>query len=283
MKVKTTESWSLPKQKLLRRVLQSDPTQEYFMYLPSTSGPESRVCVLVHGMSRDPMNLVKRFRQLSEIQGVVLVAPHFTTTRHADYQRMGRDGKGIRADLTLNAVIDEVAWLTGASTQQVYMFGHSGGAQFTHRYAMAYPQRVAKAAILSAGWYTLPDVRARFPYGMRPSKRLRSVRFDLEEFLRVPITLFIGSEDITSGGVRRGKRVDAQGPTRLERARNWVAAMKAAAEACHLESMVTLQEIEAGGHSFKRLMSRHQLGERIFEALFGMPLRQPAGDAPKEL
>jgi pimeloyl-ACP methyl ester carboxylesterase len=274
--IKAGKNWSLPKKKLLRRVLQSDPTQEYFVYVPGTGAQEAPLCVLVHGIRRNPRNLVRRFSELAETLGVVLVAPHFTHEQHNGYQKLGRDGRGTRADLALNAIIEEMAWLTGAATLQVYLFGHSGGAQFAHRYAMAYPHRVARAVLVGAGWYTVPDVRQRFPYGVRPNRRLRGVRFDPEEFLRVPMTVIIGSEDTTTNGVRRSKRVEPQGSNRLERARNWVACMKAAAETYRLESVVTLEEIEGGKHSLRDLMTDSQLGGRVFEALFGLPLTKAA-------
>lgn len=264
--------WSLSKKTVLRRVLLSDPGQEYFVYVPSAGGHDAPLCVVVHGISRNPRDLLKGFITYAENLGVVLVAPHFTVAQHANYQRLGLDGRGGRADLVLNSIIEEVARLTDAASLQIYLFGHSGGAQFAHRYAMANPSRVARAVVSSAGWYTFPDDRSRFPYGIRPSKRLRGVRLDPEEFLRVPMTVLVGFEDTTPGGVRRSKRVDAQGVTRLERARNWVAAMRVAAQAYRLDPQVTLEEIEGGGHSFKTLMARQQLGGRVFKALFGLPL-----------
>jgi len=267
----------LKKKTVLRRVLQSDPGQEYYVYVPSTGGHEAPICVLVHGISRNPRDLLKRFIPYAEALGVVVVAPHFTEALHVGYQRLGRDGRGMRSDLALNSIVEEVAWLTDASSLQIYLFGHSGGAQFVHRYVMAYPQRVARAAIASAGWFTPPDVHHRFPYGIRPSKRLRGVRFDPEEFLRVPITVLVGSEDTSPGGVRRSKRVDVQGTTRVERARNWVAAMHTAAVTYGLAPAVSLHEMEGGKHSFKTLMAHNQLGSQVFEALFGTPPKRASG------
>ncbi len=261
----------LAKQTVLRRVLRTDPAQEYLVYVPRLDSRDAPLCVLVHGISRNPRDLVKRFAPYAEALGVVLVAPHFAKEQHPDYQRLGFQGRGARSDLALNAIIEEVMWLTGVVTQQIHLFGHSGGAQFAHRYLMAYPSRVARAVIVSAGWYTFPNARDRFPYGIRPTSRLRGVRFDPEEFLRVPTTVFVGSEDTTTAGMRRTKRADAQGVTRVERARNWVASMRAAADAYRFHPLVSLREIDGGSHSFKSLAADHQLGGRAFEALFGGP------------
>jgi pimeloyl-ACP methyl ester carboxylesterase len=39
----------------------------------------------------------------------------------------------------------------------LYLSGHSGGAQFVQRYALAHPERVAASVLSSAGWYTFPN------------------------------------------------------------------------------------------------------------------------------
>ena len=211
-----------------------------------------------------------------ETYGTVLAVPLFTRAQYGDYQRLGRTGLGKRSDLALNLMAAEVASSTGAVADRFYLFGFSGGAQFAHRYAMAHPHRVAGAVFASAGWYTLPDARRRYPYGTRPSNRLPGVRFDAEEFLCVPMTVLVGANDDTQQDVRRNPRLDrAQGVNRIERARSWVAAMKAAAAAHHLESMVTYAEIPASDHSFTRCMLSGDLGGMVFKALFG--------DAPAKL
>lgn len=270
--------WSLRTERVLRRVLQADPGQEYFVYVPSTGGQEAPLFVAVHGISRNAREQTKRFAGYSEKYGVVLVAPHFPAERYGDYQRLGREGRGTRADVALDSIVEEVAWLTGANATQIYLFGYSGGAQFVHRYAMAHPQRVAGAAVAGAGWYTFPDPRQRFPYGIRRNRHLASVRFDPEEFLRVPMTVLVGEQDTTLEGLRQTERVNRQqGATRVERARNWVEAMRSAAAAYRLDSLVSLDLIDGGAHSFEDLMQQGQLGDRVFAALFGPPLIQAEG------
>jgi len=270
--------WSLRTERVLRRVLQADPGQEYFVYVPSTGGHGAPLLVTVHGISRNAREQAKRFASYSEKFGVVLVSPHFPAERFGDYQRLGREGRGTRADVTLDSIVEEVAWLTGASATQISLFGYSGGAQFVHRYAMAHPQQVAGVAVAGAGWYTFPDARQRFPYGIRRSKHLTSVRFDPEEFLRVPMTVFVGENDTTLEGLRQTERVNRQqGTTRVERAQNWVGAMREAAAAYGLDPLVSYEQLEGGAHSFEELMEHGQLGDRVFAALFGPPFIHAEG------
>lgn len=276
--------WSLRKTQVMRRTLQADPTLEYFVYVPSSGGQGAPLFIAVHGISRNARELAKMFAGLAESAGVVLVAPHFPADRYPDYQRLGRSDRGARADAALDSITQEVAWLTGAATTQLFLFGYSGGAQFVHRYAMAHPHRVARVAVAAAGWYTLPSRARRFPYGIRPGKKLRSVRPDPEEFLRIPTAVFVGENDVTSDGLRHSERLDReQGVTRVERAYNWVEAMRAAAVTYQLEPRITLEQIAGAHHSFKYMMKRGQLGERVFESLFGIPFkRSEDGDDVKQ-
>jgi pimeloyl-ACP methyl ester carboxylesterase len=228
--------------------------------------------VSVHGRSRNADQHVRLLAAQCEMHGVVLVAPIFSAEQHPDYQRLGRAGRGKRADNALNMIVAEAAAITGAPADRFHLFGFSGGAQFAHRYLMANPHRVAAAVIASAGWYTFPDATRRFPYGIRLSKTLPNVRFDAEEFLSVPVTVIVGEHDDSQAGFRRTARLDReQGVTRVERARSWVKAMQMSATAHHLNSMVSYEEIANCNHSFQRSILRGGLGDRVFRALMGPP------------
>ena len=155
----------------------------------------------------------------------------------------------------------------------------SGGAQFAHRYTLAHPHRVNRLVVVGSGWYTFPNPRARYPYGIRRSRELPGVRFDPEEFLRIPITVMVGEKDTETTNLRATPRVNRQqGKTRLERARRWVEAMREAAEIRGLAPLVTLETIPDGSHDFENLMKSGGLGERTFARLF--EARAAAGGSP---
>lgn len=246
------------------------------MYAPGSAGDKAPVVVSVHGVSRNADQHARLLAAYCDLYGAMLVAPIFASEQHPDYQRLGRVGRGKRADIALNLIVAEAAAMAGVAAEQFYLFGFSGGAQFAHRYVMANPHRVAAAVIASAGWYTLPDATRRFPYGTRMTKKLPDVRFDAEEFLSVPVTVLVGANDDSQSGLRRSARLDReQGVTRIERARTWVAAMKASAAAHHLESRVSYEEVENCNHSFRASILRGGLGDKVFRALLGPPPAKP--------
>ncbi|HET9328064.1 MAG TPA: PHB depolymerase family esterase [Candidatus Eisenbacteria bacterium] len=257
--------------RVLRRTLRADQSHEYLLYVPARAAPGGPIFVTVHGISRNVEEHATLFAPLAEEHQAVLIAPYFTRDRDDDYQQLSKGRAGRRADVTLDAIIKEVATATGANGQRFYLFGFSGGAQFSHRYVLAHPERVIAAAIGAAGWYTFPDDRKPYPYGLGPSAERSGLRFDAARFLRVPITVLVGKDDIEGGeSLRRNPTVDEQqGTTRLERARRWVEAMNQAARQRGLTPHVTLQEVPGIEHSFREFMRDGELGERVFTALFG--------------
>ena len=262
---------------MVHRVTEDAARRPYHLYVPSAGGEGAPMFVAVHGLSRNVEEHARLFSGHCEANRAVLVAPLFAESHAADYQRLGRAGRGPRADALLDAVVGEVSRLTGARAWPFHLFGFSGGAQFAHRYTMAHPHRVAHAVFAAAGWYTFPDPRERYPYGIRRTHDLPGVRFDPEEFLRVPMTVVIGDHDLAGEHMRDSPRLQRQqGRTRLERARKWVAAMRAAAQSYHIDSRVALDVIPGGDHSFLTLMQAHRLGERTFAALFGEGRRSVA-------
>ena len=131
-----------------------------------------------HIKSQDNGVQEKQFAYFAERYGVILVAPLFPKDRFCDYQRLGREGRGERADHALNRILAEVRLLTGTDINRLYMFGYSGGGQFVHRYALAYPERMARIVIAAAGWYTFPDQNVNYPRGIKKAKGLPDIHFE---------------------------------------------------------------------------------------------------------
>jgi len=143
---------------LQRRILGADPQQDYYLYVPRHGGQGAPLFVTVHGVSRDAQEQSTLFAPYAERYGAVMLAPCYSSERYPDYQRLSRIGRGPRSDEALDRMVAEVAQLTGARTDKLYLFGYSGGAQFVHHYTLAHPERVARVVIGAAGWYTLPDL-----------------------------------------------------------------------------------------------------------------------------
>lgn len=217
---------------------------------PSTS-PRPLV-VAVHGIRRRHARHAALMAEEADRRGFVLVAPQFDAETYPDYQRLGRRGLGERADLVLKHLIAQLR-SEGVVNEELYLAGYSGGAQFVHRFTLAWPRLVTATVSASAGWYTLPDARSAYPHGIRSSARLPGIRFDPEAFLQVPMLAAVGSDDVLlERSLRQSPRVArTQGRNRVVRAENWVKAMKEAARVRGLEPRARLEILNAAGHSFE--------------------------------
>ena len=255
---------------VVHRLLNDTIPQDYFLYVPRRGGANAPVFVTVHGISRNAREHAERFAPLAERYGVVLIAPYFSQERFPDYQRLGRKGRGARADLALEKIVDEVGRLTGAQTGKLFLFGYSGGAQFVQRYTLAHPTRVAKVVLGAAGWYTFPDPAVKYPKGIATPKRLPGVTFDPASFLTVPTYVIVGERDVRQDVAlnKSLKIAQQQGATRVERGQQWVAAMTEAAKAEGLNTPYTFQTLSRSRHSFRQSMVRSKMGEIIFNYLF---------------
>src|SRR5262245_20073214 len=101
----------LPRARVVRRACHGHPGQEYFVYVPESARECAPVLVAVHGISRNAHQLTELFSAFCEPRGVVLVAPYFPPEPFRDYQRLGRSGRGPRADAALHAILEEITWL----------------------------------------------------------------------------------------------------------------------------------------------------------------------------
>ena len=199
--------------KVTKRALDSDPQQKYFVYVPMDVAKGASVLVSVHGISRNAKAHAKAFREFADSYGIVIVAPLFAKKRFPDYQRLGlaRRGHNRRPDLALQAILSEVAVLTEARTDRIYLFGYSGGGQFAHRYAMFYPQFVLAVTVGAPGWYTFPEVQVRYPRGLRLPLRDDLPPPSPAAFSRVPMAVFVGQRDYQrDAALKTSPRLDLQ-------------------------------------------------------------------------
>jgi pimeloyl-ACP methyl ester carboxylesterase len=253
---------------LVLRTVDGDARLRYYLYVPRSLAREPQLLVAVHGISRNAREHGHALADEAERRGVVLLAPSFAEEFFPDFQRLGV-GTGQHPDIALERMVADVELLLTTRFAQFWLFGYSGGGQFAHRYALAYPQRVAALAVASAGWYTWPRAGDRFPYGLEPSPARRELRFDLAAFLRIPLCVLIGALDTRRDeSLRRSRVLDSQqGRTRLERARNWFNELVHERERRGLDGTHELRVLASSDHDFLRSVRRDRLDHHLFDFL----------------
>lgn len=200
-------------------------------YMPSGYDPAGEkvhpLAVLVHGSLRDADILRDEFIDFAEEQQCVLLAPLFPAGIHDpedlhNYKHLIYHG--IRYDLILLDMIEELAARYRVRSDKVLMHGFSGGAQFAHRFLYLHPGRLRAVSIGAPGTVTLPDDSASWWVGVKGMEEIFGQRFDVEAMRRVAVQLVIGDADIETWDVTVGPKspfwmngINDSGDTRVER------------------------------------------------------------------
>lgn len=105
------------------------------------------------------------------------------------------------------------------NAQKYDLFGHSAGGQFVHRFMLFMPSaRVRTAIAANPGFYTLPDLNEKFPYGLKNSPHAITKK-DLIGWAMRKLILMRGTADVLrTENLRQSPEADAQGQNRFERA-----------------------------------------------------------------
>lgn len=268
---------------VLRLVSRLAPHLQYYLYVPRGVAVRRRVLVTVHGVSRNAEEQIQLFRRQADRYGVVLMAPVFSRESFRDYQRLGRRGRGPRADLALIRELNSIGMRLDIDVSRVNMFGFSGGAQFAHRFAFAHPQRLGHLVLGAAGWYTMPDKSVAYPMGIGEPRGLGAVSFNSAMISRLRAQVIVGQEDDRSDDeeLNRSEAVcRVQGENRVQRARAWTRAMNALAERYDGLEGVEISLLPGVGHSFSQAVSEGGLAERVFKFCYestglNVPSRAP--------
>lgn len=252
----------LPRGRPIFDSFSGDPEREYYVFIPASAGLNASMVVLIHGISCNAAEQLLRFVDEAERQGTILIAPLFERSKYGKYQQVIDRKTGIRSDLALLDIVEQVARQVGVDASKFNLFGFSGGSQFAHRFAMLHPNRVASCVCASAGWYTFPDQERAYPQGIL-THPLDGGCFDQAAIKLVPIHVLVGERDIAQDSSVRSSPglVRRQGATRLERAERWFRAMQQWA----LHPASTLSLIPKAGHRFGAAATRRGLAALVFE------------------
>ncbi len=202
-------------------------------YLPEKIGPDTPILIAMHGVNRDADRYRDEWTPHAQKYGFILVAPEFSNKDFPDNENYTQGGKpGTPSAFGfIEPVFDAVKAATGNRSERYYLFGHSAGAQFVHRFLYFVPNaRVAQAVAANAGWWTLPDPKVKFPYGLKGSKVETAA---LKSMLQRPLVVLLGTADVDPNHVnlRKTPEAMAQGPHRFARGHTFFEAGKKQAAA----------------------------------------------------
>lgn len=260
----------LPPGQLFQRTTAGVPRIDYFAYRPASYRDDGRIAYSIHGISRNAREHAEGFISQAERLGTLLVAPLFPKELFPRYQQLGSSAQADRADLAFDHVVQECREWLDLPSAPLRLFGFSGGGQFSHRYALFFPHRVARMALAAPGWYTFPDPERKYPYGLKSTSDWPHLAFDLASFLQIPTLVLTGEEDdLRDKDLNTHREIDAyQGLDRVERAERWAAACRAMARAYGLAPDVRHISVPNASHAYESYLSHPPFAEQIFDFLF---------------
>ena len=196
-------------------------------YSSSVSDPD--ILFVHHGANRSAYS--SGSERLADREGLAVFSPIFPESRYGsdEYQQGGVvDDRG--------RVLPEDQWTTRleepmidwarsevGGDADVYLFGFSGGGQFLNRVA-AYerPEGVSRIVVGSPSTWVLPSLTEDAPYGFDGLGTDAEEREALQEYLALPMTIYLGSEDDNpnDSDLSKGAAAMRQGSDRLERGIN---------------------------------------------------------------
>jgi len=177
---------------------------KFYFYQPALrlkSDPPPWMLVGLHYRS---MNAEQTFNDLFPIakeQNLSLLVPVFDNMKFPEFQNFNI--YGTRADKCLLEIIDHVAKAANLQAKQLYMYGMEGGGDFAQRFAMTYPERVARAVYAPEEFIEVDDGRY-FPAGTELSPLTKDVVIDLNKFTMTDSMIFgVDAQDQIAKGVTR--------------------------------------------------------------------------------
>ena len=228
-------------------------------YKPATLNAQTKVLFVMHGTKRNGEDYRNAWKAYAEKYQFLLVVPEFAERYFpsAAYQfgNVTNSNHTQWSFWVIEHLFDDLRQRESLSTPTYYLYGHSAGAQFVHRFMLFMPSpRVEVAFSANAGSYTMPVYptwsQARFPMSL--DKDVVSETQLATVFSR-RLVVMLGEDDLQESGghVPNSPQARAEGKNRFERGQNFMKTAKEVAATLNAPLKWELLTVAGVGHSDK--------------------------------
>ena len=236
------------------------PDVEIYYITPDVINENTKVIFVIHGNSRNAEEYLSAWIPYIKNKNVIIAAPQFNKAdfRYFFLLEMAESSGRVNKDEnkyinnSISLFFNYIKSKFSLNTQTYKMFGHSAGAQFTHRYMLlSMDRRISNSVIANAGWYTF-ITNDEFPYGIKNSP-ISISNEQIKWFMSNKVNLLIGSDDVGFQSVNSSKGANLQGLTRIDRAGNYFDSLIINAENRGYALRWNYRVLDRVDHDFKKV------------------------------
>lgn len=215
------------------------------------------VIFVQHGMLRNGDDYRDFWIPAADKYGLLIIAPTFsdehwpTPENYNNGRIITESGERRTLDQSTYAMIAQVKEALLASSlidgSDTYLFGHSAGGQFTHRFQSTQQHIFDRVMPSNAGWYSLPTLDLDFPEGLGG---IGVTEEQVNQLLAYPMVILAGDQDIATNeaSLPAEPAAQRQGAHRFARAKYYFEFGKKEAEKRGVPFNWTLQVVPGIGH-----------------------------------
>jgi poly(3-hydroxybutyrate) depolymerase len=199
---------------------------------------DAPIVFVMHGVGRDADRYLAEWRDIALANDIVVVVPEYAQNYFPGSEGYNFGGvfdeagslqpKARWAYSSIEPLFDALRRHENLSAEQYWLFGHSAGAQFVHRFVMlGVAQRMVAAISANAGSYMFPVNDVDWPFGLRGAPKGGDAGI-----FASPMVLMLGDADSDPNhrSLPRQPAAMAQGPHRYARGQNFYGTSRKIAE-----------------------------------------------------
>ena len=197
------------------------PALKVHTYIPAAGTENAPLMIVMHGTRRNADDYRDQWIPVADKLGLIIAAPEFDAKRFPGSSGYNLGGATPQnpagtAFKAIEPLFDNLRSRFALVRENYYIYGHSAGGQFVHRFVFANPKaRIVRAFAANAGWYTMLSKTTPYPYGLKDAPFPKDTQ---KNAFNAPLVILLGDADTERGSnLRVTPQADAQGYNRLQR------------------------------------------------------------------
>ena len=236
------------------------PDVEIYYITPDVINENTKVIFVIHGNSRNAEEYLSAWIPHIKNKNVIVAAPQFNKAdfRYFFLLEMAESSGNVNKDESkyinnsISLFFNYIKSKFSLNINTYSMFGHSAGAQFTHRYMLlSKDKRITNAVVANAGWYTFLNGE-QYPYGIKDTP-IEISDNHIRWFMSNKTSLLIGSIDTNLNNVNSSAGAQKQGITRVDRADNYFKSLIDISDKKEIPFRWSYKVINNVGHDYQKM------------------------------